>query len=52
MQKAFKMIKDIKGATAMEYALIATSIAMFIIVSMLFLSRNLNQNFNHVANIL
>ena len=41
---------DDSGATAIEYALIATLVAVIIIVSLNLLSRDLNNTFNTIAN--
>lgn len=45
-----KMFKDNKGATAIEYGLIAALIAVAAIGAMSQLGTNLNKTFNKVAN--
>jgi pilus assembly protein Flp/PilA len=49
MQTIRKMIKDNKGATAIEYGLIAALIAVAAIAAMGSLGTTLNTTFNKVA---
>jgi pilus assembly protein Flp/PilA len=49
MQTIRKMIKDNKGATAIEYGLIAALIAVAAIAAMGSLGQTLNVTFNKVA---
>ena len=49
MLKFFKMIKDEKGATAIEYGLIAALIAVAAITTMSALGTQLNKTFNNVT---
>jgi len=49
MKKFFKMIKDTKGATAIEYGLIAALIAVAAISAMKGLGGQLNKTFNNVS---
>ena len=49
MQFIRKMIKDVKGATAIEYGLIAALIAVAAITAMQGLGTSLNTTFNKVA---
>lgn len=44
-----KMLKDSKGATAIEYGLIAALIAVAAIAAMSAIGDNLNTTFNNVA---
>jgi len=50
MQFVRKMIKDSKGATAIEYGLIAALIAVAAITAMTSLGKNLSNTFNNVSN--
>jgi pilus assembly protein Flp/PilA len=50
MQFVRKMIKDTKGATAIEYGLIAALIAVAAITAMSSIGTQLNKTFNNVAN--
>ena len=50
MQKFRTLRKDAKGATAIEYGLIAALIAVAAITAMLSLGAQLNTTFNNVAN--
>ncbi|WP_343343222.1 Flp family type IVb pilin [Sphingomicrobium sp. XHP0239] len=49
MTKIFKMLDD-KGATAIEYGLIAALIAVAAIAAMSSIGSNLGNTFNEVAN--
>jgi pilus assembly protein Flp/PilA len=49
MQFIRKMLKDIKGATAIEYGLIAALIAVAAITAMGSIGDNLETTFNNVA---
>ena len=50
MQFIRKMIKDVKGATAIEYGLIAALIAVAAITAMQGLGSSLNDTFTHVSS--
>ena len=50
MKKFVKMIKDTKGATAIEYGLIAALIAVAAISAMQGLGTQLGLTFNNVSN--
>jgi len=50
MQFIRKMMKDNKGATAIEYGLIAALIAVAAIAAMTTLGKNLGATFNNVSN--
>ena len=50
MQFIRKMIKDSKGATAIEYGLIAALIAVAAITAMSSLGNQLTKTFNNVTN--
>ena len=50
MQTIRKMIRDNKGATAIEYGLIAALIAVAAITAMSNLGTSLNTTFNKVAS--
>ena len=50
MQFVRKMVKDSKGATAIEYGLIAALIAVAAITAMSSLGSKLTNTFNNVAN--
>lgn len=50
MTKFFKMIKDTKGATAIEYGLIAALIAVAAISAMKNLGGQLSTTFNNVSS--
>ncbi|MEQ1504313.1 MAG: Flp family type IVb pilin [Myxococcota bacterium] len=45
-----KFIRDEQGATAIEYGLIASLIAIFIITAIALVGTNLQNTFNSVAN--
>jgi pilus assembly protein Flp/PilA len=50
MSKFLKLIKNIKGATAIEYGLIAALIAVAAIGAMSSVGGKLNTTFNNVSN--
>ena len=50
MKLVRKMFKDNKGATAIEYGLIAALIAVAAITAMTSLGKQLNNTFNNVKN--
>ena len=50
MQFVRKMIKDTKGATAIEYGLIAALIAVAAIAAMTSLGESLGTTFNNISN--
>ena len=50
MLKFFKMIKDEKGATAIEYGLIAALIAVAAVTAMTGLGQSIGNTFNNVSN--
>ncbi len=51
MQSLFRrFLRDDSGATAIEYGLIASGIALAIIVAVQLVGTNLNTTFNSVAN--
>ncbi|QLC21154.1 Flp family type IVb pilin [Parasphingopyxis sp. CP4] len=50
MKNFRKMLKDSKGATAIEYGLIAALIAVAAITAMSTLGNNLSNTFNDVSN--
>ena len=50
MAKIFKMIRDTKGATAIEYGLIAALIAVAAIAAMQSIGTKLGDTFNNVSN--
>jgi pilus assembly protein Flp/PilA len=50
MSKFLKMIKNQKGATAIEYGLIAALIAVAAIGAMQGIGNKLNSTFNNVSN--
>ena len=50
MQQIRKMMKDTKGATAIEYGLIAALIAVAAITAMSSLGSKLQNTFNNVGN--
>ena len=50
MTKFFKMIRDSKGATAIEYGLIAALIAVAAIAAMTSIGSKLGTTFNNVSN--
>ena len=52
MSKFLKLIKDSKGATAIEYGLIAALIAVAAIVAMQSIGSKLGTTFNNVSNAL
>lgn len=49
MKKFFKVLRDQKGATAIEYGLIATLIAIAAITAMSSVGDKLTSTFNNVA---
>jgi pilus assembly protein Flp/PilA len=49
MKKLFRMIRDEKGATAIEYGLIAALIAVAAIAAMQGLGASLNTTFTNVS---
>jgi pilus assembly protein Flp/PilA len=51
MQSLFRrFLRDDSGATAIEYGLIASGIALAIVVAVQLVGTNLNTTFNSVAN--
>jgi pilus assembly protein Flp/PilA len=52
MTKMVKFIRDQKGATAIEYGLIAALIAVAAIAAMQSIGSKLSTTFNNVANVL
>ena len=52
MKKLVNFIKDEKGATAIEYGLIAALIAVVIIVSLTLVGGELNTTFNEIQTAL
>jgi len=50
MARFVKLIKNVKGATAIEYGLIAALIAVAAIVEMQGIGNKLNTTFNNVSN--
>jgi pilus assembly protein Flp/PilA len=50
MSKFLKLIKNNKGATAIEYGLIAALIAVAAIAAMGSIGNNLKNTFNNVSN--
>ncbi len=52
MAKFVKLIKNTKGATAIEYGLIAALIAVAAIAAMQGVGNKLNTTFNNVSNAL
>ena len=50
MKFLYKLSKNQKGATAIEYGLIAALIAVAAITAMSGLGKNLNNTFNKVSN--
>ena len=50
MAKFFKMLRDSKGATAIEYGLIAALIAVAAIAAMQSIGSKLGTTFNNVSN--
>ncbi|WP_037502258.1 Flp family type IVb pilin [Sphingomonas jaspsi] len=50
MAKILKLIKNNKGATAIEYGLIAALIAVAAIAAMSSIGNNLGNTFNNVSN--
>jgi pilus assembly protein Flp/PilA len=50
MAKFLKMLKDTKGATAIEYGLIAALIAVAAIAAMQNIGTKLGTTFNNVSN--
>jgi pilus assembly protein Flp/PilA len=52
MSKFLKLIKNSKGATAIEYGLIAALIAVAAIAAMQGIGTKLSTTFNNVSNVL
>jgi pilus assembly protein Flp/PilA len=52
MAKFLKLLKNSKGATAIEYGLIAALIAVAAIAAMQNIGSKLSTTFNNVANVL
>ena len=50
MLKFLKLIKDEKGATAIEYGLIAALIAVAAVTAMTGLGQSIGNTFNNVSN--
>jgi pilus assembly protein Flp/PilA len=50
MEKLLKFLKDEEGLVAIEYALIATFVALAIIAGITFLGTTLNTKFNSIGN--
>ena len=50
MAKFFKLFRDRKGATAIEYGLIAALIAVAAIAALQSVGTKLGSTFNHVSN--
>ena len=50
MAKFFKLIRDSKGATAIEYGLIAALIAVAAIAALQSVGTKLGKTFNNVSN--
>ena len=50
MIKFFKLLKNVKGATAIEYGLIAALIAVAAIGAMQGIGNKLSSTFNNVSN--
>ncbi|HEX6604446.1 MAG TPA: Flp family type IVb pilin, partial [Sphingomicrobium sp.] len=50
MAKIFKLLKNSKGATAIEYGLIAALIAVAAIAAMQSIGTKLGSTFNNVSN--
>ncbi|KRB86616.1 pilus assembly protein [Sphingomonas sp. Root710] len=50
MQKLFSLARDSRGATAIEYGLIAALIAVAAITAMTALGNQLSTTFNNVSN--
>ncbi len=50
MAKLIRLIKNTKGATAIEYGLIAALIAVAAIAAMQGIGNKLNSTFNNVSN--
>ena len=50
MSKFLKLIKNVKGATAIEYGLIAALIAVAAIAAMGNIGNKLNSTFNNVSS--
>lgn len=49
MKRLLKLVKDEEGLVAIEYALIATFVALVIIAGVTLLGTNLNSKFNTIA---
>lgn len=52
MAKFIKLLKNVEGATAIEYGLIAALIAVAAIAAMQGIGTKLNSTFNNVSNVL
>lgn len=52
MAKFIKLLKNVEGATAIEYGLIAALIAVAAIAAMQGVGTKLNSTFNNVSNVL
>jgi pilus assembly protein Flp/PilA len=52
MAKLLKLLKNVEGATAIEYGLIAALIAVAAIAAMQGVGTKLNSTFNNVSNAL
>jgi pilus assembly protein Flp/PilA len=50
MAKIFKLLRNVKGATAIEYGLIAALIAVAAIAAMQSIGTKLGSTFNNVSN--
>lgn len=50
MQKLFRLVRDNRGATAIEYGLIAALIAVAAITAMTALGNQLTTTFSNVSN--
>jgi pilus assembly protein Flp/PilA len=50
MDKLIRFFKEEDGVTAIEYALIASVVALGILVALLFLRNSLNNKYNTIAN--
>lgn len=50
MEKLLRFIKEEDGVTAIEYALIASVVALGILVALLYLRNALNTKYNNIAD--
>jgi len=50
MEKLLRFLKEENGVTAIEYALIASVVALGILVALLFLRNSLRNKYNTIAN--